>query len=244
MLVYPDSADVQTMNELLNLSLAEPEEGAPYKNFELPGGNKHIFTYVATCDGNRDYFSSLISRDNTEYDGFESADSSVAAVNTAPAVKVSAEELCNELCELRVQKLFDWAEGLDARAKEMGASISGAVDKLIHEAALENELLSIAQGMTTDYDDDISMSFVDFYNKYTKDNDYSFAQELINRLGLKDSNTLDACRGYSVKRNTNSHYQVISLHSFDTHKDYYLNSFTRCQQYKFGRDFNFYRSRH
>ena len=36
-LVYPESADVQTMNELLNLSLAEPEEGAPYKNFELLG---------------------------------------------------------------------------------------------------------------------------------------------------------------------------------------------------------------
>lgn len=232
--VYPDSADVRAMNELLNLALAEPEEDAPYKNFELlgaavreiPGGNKHVFTYVATCDGNRDYFSSLISRDNTEYDESESADLSVVTVNdsavydTAPAVQVSAEELYNELCELRVQRLFDWAEGLEARAKEMGASISGAVDKLIHDAALENELMSIAQGMTTDYDDDISMSFVDFYNKYMKDNDY--AQELINRLGLKDSNTLDAYRGYSVKRNTNSHYQVISLHSFDTHKDYYL----------------------
>lgn len=172
-LVYPDSADVQTMNELLNLSLAEPEEDAPYKNFELlgaavreiPGGNKHVFTYVATCDGNRDYFSSLISRDNTEYDGFESADSSVVTVNdsavydTAPAVQVSAEELYNELCELRVQKLFDWAEGLEARAKEMGASISEAVDKLIHEAALENELLTIAQGITTDHDDTFSMEF-------------------------------------------------------------------------------------
>ncbi|MBR0150755.1 MAG: hypothetical protein IJP89_05275 [Synergistaceae bacterium] len=232
-LVYPDSADVQAMNEFLNLSLAEPDEDAPYKAFELlaasmrelSGGNRHVFTYVANCDGNTEYFSNVFSRDITEDVAVDSGDAPVnttaaTAYDIVPAAIVNAEELHNELCEARVQKLFDWQAGLDARAEEMGASVSAAVNKFVNDAALENELLSIAQGMTTDYDDTFSMSFIDYYNKYMKDN--NSAQNVINRLGLKDSNSLNAYSGLSVKRDTNSHYQVINLHSFDTHKDYYL----------------------
>ena len=98
------------------------------------------------------------------------------------------------------------------------------MDKLIHEAALENELLTIAQGITTDHDDTFSMEFLsprpNYFNEYLKGK--SQAQDFIEKLNVNYDDILRKYSIYDVKRETNSKYRVISLHSFDTHRDYYL----------------------
>lgn len=230
--VYPDSGDIEAMNEMLDLSLAYPDENAPLPFFEftamtkriLPNEMPNVFVYVANCNDNTDYFNSSSPASIAE-DSSVSTDSggepqSFDSVDIEAVVPVSSADLYKELCEARIQALFDWAEGIDARVDAMSSSVEAAVQKLRNAADTKSEILNLASGVTTDYDDNFSMGFRDYYNRYMKDS--SSAGNVIKRLGLSNSSVLDAYSQFSVKRATHSHYQVISVHSFEDHYDYYL----------------------
>ena len=206
--VYAGSGDIEAMNGILSLSLARPDEKAPLPFFELVGvahrplsdGTSHVFTYVAKCRGNHEYYNGIISNG--------------ASADIAPGLSVSGERN-EELCRSRVQALFDWEAGLDARAEEMSASISAAVEKLVKEAGLKDELLSVAQGMTTDIEDNMSMPFAQYYYQ----NVYGRVDK---QGGLMPAIDMFLPKDYSVNRKTHSKHQVISVHSFDDHNDYYV----------------------
>ena len=227
--VHATSGDVSGMNLILSLSLENPDDDAPYPFFEILGiakrplsnGNSHIFNYTATCTANQDYFDSfnLTSGDSVSYTD-ENAGTSVD-IDIDDTSGVDPEEFYKTVCETRVQALFDWANGLDEQAAELDESVSASVAKFKTSAGLGDELMSIATGMTTYVDDHFSMSDYDYYVKYMKDD--PSAANVIREIRIVTQPELSYTLAHNfITRDTHTDYRVISLHSFDTHKDYYL----------------------
>ncbi|MBR4196094.1 MAG: BACON domain-containing protein [Synergistaceae bacterium] len=211
--VYADEASVRAMDAFVGFSFARPDPNAPYPLFELLGiarrpfadGIPHVFTYVAKCSGNHEYYSGMISNGTSDDFG--------------PGLSVSGGHN-EELCRSRVQALFDWQSELDGKIEEMKAEIESEVAAavtVIDAKELERrtrEALYLVQGVTTEYVDIESMPFSQYYRQ----NVYGRADKegvLMASLDMLPQNL-------SVQRKTSAKYQVVSLHSFENHNDYYI----------------------
>ncbi len=246
--IYPDSKDVEALNKLLGLSLSAPNEDASDPHFEFIGvaqrplkdGTHHTFVYVAKCGSNHDYYDSFnvnsqsedmaedaVSGNSGDADPVsETAEKNADDLQAGKTAEVNSAEIYKEWCEDRVQAVVDWAAGLDERAKKLDTTMKSAMEKFAQKTDREDELLKLASGISTDQDDNISMSFIDYYNTYLKNSSREFKESLglLKKYGgyNNESKALQAYRNISVKRTTHTHYQVISVHSFDECKDYYL----------------------
>lgn len=132
---------------------------------------------------------------------------------------IDPEEVQRTLCEERVQELFDWYSGLDSRLDEVASSVRSAVEDFVQKTDANTELLGIATGITSDWDDDYAIPLPDFYERW-ETNVSSLIKTLLNSDRTRD--VREILNKVVLKRNTHTHAQVVSLHSFDTHKDYYL----------------------
>ena len=245
--VYPDSKDVGALIEMLSLdvTLPRPDPKANDPHFELvavaqrtmPNGTPHTFVYVADSDSN---YGGLTSGDVTTPDGTKISPETapdVSSGDTSPHAGgdthngdnspdepgLTTEEVEAELNASRVQHLRDWSAGLDADVQEMAAEVAAAEAKLQSAAVADaqKDILAIIAGVTTTREDAVSWSFKDYYEKIGK-NDDTF-KKFANKCDFDNPRLLNKYwSNFKVSRFTFTRYRVISLHSFDTHCDYYL----------------------
>lgn len=236
--VYPDADDIEALNNLLNLDLTKPDANAPDPHFEFLGvgirplSNEtiHTFVYVASISSNHEYLNGLNDTLSVDVDEYVSGDVDLKNLSEAELQRivsemmksvegletVSSDKMYAASCRERVWAMLNWGAGLNDMTDEVEKNITASVENFVQATGENDELLSVATGVTTDWDDHISMPFNDWADKKLKG---TFLGEVIDIMRHFSSHTFDKI---SINRNTHTHTQVISLHSFDTHKDYYL----------------------
>ena len=239
--VYPDSADIDALEKIIATEhdLAEPVEDAKDKHFEilsvalrdLPNGMSHTFVYADDCTVNcgdlisveeaqarsDDIFvSPKVFSDDAGIDGDRTED---LPLGVTP---LTTEQVEAELHNSRVDNFFTWwTESIDSEIKSATADMAIAVEKFRTAASTAEEIEKLVTGVTTTKADNVLWSFIDYYNKFGKNND-NF-KKFADKCDFDNERLLNKYwSGFKVSRNTFSQYRAISFHSFENHLDYYL----------------------
>ncbi len=236
--LYPDSEDIQAMTEMLELDvdLATPNSDDKDPHFELlavterflPDGNAHTFVYV---DGSDTNLGDITSNDKEEKEAVEegsgdissgdetvTVDSEDSEPDTTPLTPAEVEA---ELHTERVNNLFRWIASLDEEVKSVAADIKTASAKLQAAAGTAKDIQELVTGVTTTKTDNVSWSFIDYYNKFGKNND-NF-KKFADKCDFDNERLLKKYwSDFKISRHTDTQYRVISFHSFEDHNDYYL----------------------
>ncbi len=239
-LIYPDSADVATLEGMLGLksndiSLSKPNDEAEDVHFEilavaereLPNGTLHTFVYI---DDNSKNYGGIVDVEIEEISidvaiesgDFLGGDGDTHDGDTSGSESsLTTEEVKEELNSMRVQNLIDWHKELDEDASKAYEKAVEASAKLKAAASTEKDILELISGVTTTQPDEVSWSFIDYYKEIgKKDDDFN---KFADKCDFDNERLLKKYwSDFKVSRRTFSKYRVLSFHSFEDHNDYYL----------------------
>ncbi|MBQ7577727.1 MAG: hypothetical protein IJT21_05640 [Synergistaceae bacterium] len=239
--VYPDSADIDIIETIINTEhdLAQPVDDAKDKHFELlsvalrtlPNGMPHTFVYVDDSSTNTGDLISFEESQASSYDIFVSPDvfsndtgisGDRANDNPLGVTPLTSEQVEDSLHSSRVDNFFQWwTESIDTEINNAAADMKIAVDKFKIAASTAEEIEKLVTGVTTTKADNVSWSFIDYYNQFGKNN--ANFQKFADKCDFDNERLLNKYwSGFKISRETFSQYRAISFHSFEKHLDYYL----------------------
>ena len=233
--VYPDSADVDAIEKMINTDhdLAEPVEDAIDNHFEilavalkyLPDGMPHTFVYVDDSDTNYDEISEISDDELIKSPEIYSNDIETSGDRTESlpegVTPIDSKQVEADLHNSRVENFFTWVNELDSEVQSAAEDIKAATEKLRIAADSAKDIQELVTGLTTTKPDNVSWSFKDYYNQFGK-KDANF-NHFADKCDFDNERLLNKYwSDFKVSRNTFSQYRAISFHSFENHCDYYL----------------------
>ena len=233
--VYPDSADVDAIEKMINTDhdLAEPVEEAEDNHFEilavalkyLPDGMPHTFVYIDDSDTNYDEISEISDDELIKSPEIYSDDIETSGDRTENlpegVTPIDSKQVEADLHNSRVENFFTWVNELDSEVQSAAEDIKAATEKLRIAADSAKDIQELVTGLTTTKPDNVSWSFKDYYNQFGK-KDANF-NHFADKCDFDNERLLNKYwSDFKVSRNTFSQYRAISFHSFENHCDYYL----------------------
>lgn len=271
--IYPDSDDVDALSAFISVALTQPvsDDGTPLKNphYEYIGASYRTIG----SEGGNTFLCPMDHEDNLsideETDEFQLEDGSVLRRRDFSSTKeyitaylkrsgctdeqieaffIFMDYLQEEFRSESAEKIFEWASGVEQKAKDIEDDFTASASALKARVAAEEggeykKLQGIVKGTTISLGNPFSMEFCAYYDKFKEQGtiDGNFTDFMWKcggdgatreRLGRFWGPNGTYASNIPVKHNTDIDLQVHAFHSFEKQADYYLVTSTTITQPK------------
>ena len=274
--IYPDSEDVKTLGAFISVALSQPvsDDGTPLKNphFEYMAVSRRLIG----SEGSNTFILPMEHEENTTDDEssefkfddgtvYRRSDYSSATEYTTACMKklgwtdeqieafyLFIDYLRDDYRSDSAGKVFEWASGVDQKAKDIEADFAASASTLRARAAAEEgeeegeekgegkggeykDLRGIVEGTMISWGDPFRAEFCDYYDRFKDQGniDGTFTEFLRHCGGAGATRERlrrfwgpngEYAQNIPVNHDTDADVNVRGFHSFDKQTDYYVVS--------------------